>query len=87
MELGQKDKGGVERGKDYNHSSFCDLVLNDLLGIKPKLNSTIEINPLIPDNWKWFAVKNINYQGKKIDIFWDENGKKFGLGKGTHNFC
>ena len=87
MEPGQKDKGGVERGKDYNHSSFCDLVLNDLLGIKPKLNNTIEINPLIPDNWKWFAVKNINYQGKKIDIVWDENGKKFGLGKGTHNFC
>ena len=81
-----KDKGGVERGKDYNHSSFCDLVLNDLLGIKPKLNSTIEINPLIPDNWKWFAVKNINYQGKKIDIFWDENGKKFGLGKGLTIF-
>ena len=81
-----KDKGGVERGKDYNHSSFCDLVLNDLLGIKPKLNSTIEINPLIPDNWEWFAVKNINYQGKKIDIFWDENGKKFGLGKGLTIF-
>ena len=81
-----KDKGGVERGKDYNHSSFCDLVLNDLLGIKPKLNDTIEINPLIPDNWEWFAVKNINYQGRKIDIFWDENGKKFGLGKGLTIF-
>tara|TARA_A100001011_G_scaffold260132_1_gene268617 strand:- start:2615 stop:4276 length:1662 start_codon:yes stop_codon:yes gene_type:complete len=81
-----KDKGGVERGKDYNHSSFCDLVLNDLLGVKPKLNSTIEINPLIPDNWEWFAVKNINYQGKKIDIVWDENGKKFGLGKGLTIF-
>ena len=81
-----KDKGGVERGKDYNHSGFCDLVLNDLLGIKPKLNSTIEINPLIPDNWEWFAVKNINYQNKKIDIVWDENGKKFGLGKGLTIF-
>ncbi len=81
-----KDKGGVERGKDYNHSSFCDLVLNDLLGIKPKLNSMIEINPLIPDNWEWFAVKNINYQGKKIDIVWDENGDKFGLGKGLTIF-
>tara|TARA_B100000963_G_C22598025_1_gene658831 strand:+ start:182 stop:1843 length:1662 start_codon:yes stop_codon:yes gene_type:complete len=81
-----EDKGGVERGKDYNHSSFCDLVLNDLLGIKPKLNNTIEINPLIPDNWEWFAVKNINYQGKKIDIVWDENGKKFGLGKGLTIF-
>ena len=56
------------------------------MGIKPKLNSTIEINPLIPDNWEWFAVKNINYQNKKIDIVWDENGKKFGLGKGLTIF-
>ena len=79
-------KGGVERGKDYNHSSFCDLVLNDLLGIKPKLNSTIEINPLIPDNWEWFAVKNINYQGKKIDIVWDKSGEKYELGKGLTIF-
>ena len=85
-ETWSEGKGGVERGKDYNHSSFCDLILNDLLGIKPKLNSTIEINPLIPDNWEWFAVKNINYQGKKIDIVWDENGKKFGLGKGLTIF-
>jgi len=79
-------KGGVERGKDYNHSSFCDLVLNDLLGIKPKLNSTIEINPLIPDNWEWFAVKNVNYQGKKIDIVWDKSGEKYELGKGLTIF-
>ena len=44
-----KDKGGVERGKDYNHSGFCDLVLSDLLGIKkPSINNSIEINPLIP---------------------------------------
>ena len=81
-----ENKGGIERGKDYNHSGFCDLVLNDLLGIKPKLNGTIEINPLIPNNWEWFAVKNINYQGKKIDIVWDENGKKFGVGKGLTIF-
>ena len=79
-------KGGVERGKDYNHSSFCDLVLNDLLGIKPKLNCTIEINPLIPDDWDWFVVKNINYQGKRIDIVWDKNDKKYGLGKGLTIF-
>ena len=81
-----EDKGGVERGKDYNHSSFCDLILNDLLGIKPKLNSMIEINPLIPDNWRWFAVKNINYQGKKIDVVWDKDGQKYGLGKGLTIF-
>ncbi len=33
-----KEKGGVERGKDYNHSGFCDLVINDLIGLKPQLD-------------------------------------------------
>ena len=25
-----------ERGKDYNHSSFCDLVISGLLGLQPQ---------------------------------------------------
>jgi len=33
-------KGGEERGKDYNHSGFCDLVISDLLGLKPQMDGT-----------------------------------------------
>tara|TARA_Y100000741_G_scaffold54308_2_gene37428 strand:- start:1573 stop:3207 length:1635 start_codon:yes stop_codon:yes gene_type:complete len=80
------DKGGVERGKDYNHSGFTDLILSDLLGIKPQLNNTIEINPLIPDNWDWFAVDNISYQGEKMSLVWDGTGKKYNRGKGLMLF-
>ena len=80
------DKGGVERGKDYNHSGFTDLILSDLLGIKPQLNNTIEINPLIPDNWDWFAVDNIYYQGEKMSLVWDGTGKKYNRGKGLMLF-
>ena len=80
------DKGGVERGKDYNHSGFTDLILSDLLGIKPQLNKTIEINPLIPDNWDWFAVDNISYQGEKLSLVWDRTGKKYNRGKGLMLF-
>ena len=81
-----KDKGGIERGKDYNHSGFCDLVLSDLIGIKPNINNSIEINPLIPDDWEWFAVKNIHFQGKEIDLIWDRTGDKYHLGKGLMLF-
>ena len=80
------DKGGVERGKDYNHSGFTDLILSDLLGIKPQLNKTVEINPLIPDNWDWFAVDNISYQGEKMSLVWDGTGKKYNRGKGLMLF-
>jgi hypothetical protein len=77
-----EDKGGVERGKDYNHSGFCDLVLSDLIGIKPNIDNSIEINPLIPVDWEWFAVENIHFQGKEIDLIWDKKGNQYGLGKG-----
>ena len=81
-----KDKGGVERGKDYNHSGFCDLVLSDLLGIKPNINNSIEIKPLIPQDWEWFAAENIPFQGKEISLIWDKTGEKYGLGKGLMLF-
>ena len=80
------EKGGVERGKDYNHSGFTDLILSDLIGIKPKLNSTIEINPLVPDEWDWFAVDNLYYQGEKFYLIWDRTGKKYNRGKGLKLF-
>jgi len=79
-------KGGVERGKDYNHSGFTDLILSDLLGIKPKIDNTIEINPLIPDDWEWFAVDNLYFQGKKFSLIWDKTGKKYNRGNGLSLF-
>ena len=81
-----EEKGGVERGKDYNHSGFCDLVLSDLLGINPNINNSIEINPLIPSDWEWFAAENIPFQGKEISLVWDKTGKHYNLVKGLMLF-
>ncbi len=77
-----KEKGGVERGKDYNHSGFCDLIISDLIGIKPNINKSLEINPLIPIDWDWFAIENIHYQGKEIDLIWDKTGGHYNAGEG-----
>ncbi len=80
------EKGGVERGKDYNHSGFCDLVISDLLGLKPQVDNRIEINPLIPEKWDWFCLDRVYYQGKEITIIWDKNGDKYKKGKGLMLF-
>ncbi len=77
-----EEKGGFERGKDYNHSGFCDLVLSDLLGIKPNFDNFIEINPLIPNGWEWFAIEKIPFRDKEISIVWDKTGNYYNLGKG-----
>lgn len=76
-------KGGVERGKDYNHSGFCDLIINDLVGIIPSLNDQLIINPLIPeDKWDWFCLDHLQYHNHIITIIWDRNGNKYKKGKG-----
>lgn len=83
-ETGWSDKkGGKERGKDYNHSSFCDLVISGLVGLRPRSDNRIEVNPLVPeDTWDWFCLDNVLYHGKIITIVWDKNGKKYNKGKG-----
>ena len=39
----KKMKGGEERGKDYNHSTFCDLLISELLGLPPRADNIIEV--------------------------------------------
>jgi len=81
------DKGGVERGKDYNHSTFCDLIISGLIGIRPQPDNRIIVNPLLPDNtWKYFCLDNILYHGKILTVMYDETGKQYGKGKGFFVF-
>lgn len=76
-------KGGVERGKDYNHSSFCNLIISGLMGIRPQDDGSIIVNPLIPDGyWEYFCLDNVYCQGKNITIIYDKKGSKYGKGKG-----
>lgn len=76
-------KGGKERGKDYNHSTFCDLIISGLIGLKPRNDNRIEVNPLLPENqWDWFCLDNILYHGKIITILWDSTGNRYNKGKG-----
>ncbi|MDN3548681.1 MGH1-like glycoside hydrolase domain-containing protein [Mucilaginibacter aquaedulcis] len=83
----QKNNGGEERGKDYNHSSFCDLVITGLIGLRPQDDNTVIINPLIPAKaWDWFCLDNIAYHGKTLTIMYDKFGSRYGKGKGLMCF-
>jgi hypothetical protein len=73
----------VERGKDYNHSAFCDFIISDLVGIRPEMGIRLTIQPLIPENyWDWFCLDRVKYHGKMLTILWDKEGSKYNLGKG-----
>lgn len=81
-------KGDIPRSRFYNHSGFCDLVISDLVGLKPRPDNIVEICPLVPENkWDWFCLDNVTYQGKQLTIVWDKTGKKYGRGKGLKVFA
>jgi hypothetical protein len=77
-----KEKGDVERGKDYNHSGFCDLVISDLLGLKPQIDGSIKIKPMVPESWDWFCIDRVLSNGREIRVVWDKYGEKYKIGKG-----
>jgi hypothetical protein len=81
-------KGGEERGKDYNHSTYCDLVITGLAGLRPRADDTVEVNPLVPDGrWIWFCLDNVRYHGRTLTIVWDKDGTRYGKGKGLRVFA
>ena len=59
-----------ERGKDYNHSTFCDLVISGLVGVVPNADGGLTVDPLAPADWDYFVLENLRYRGHDVDIRW-----------------
>lgn len=80
-------KGDDPRSKFYNHSTFADIVIQDLIGVKPTMDDRFTLSPLIPaGRWPYFALQHLSYKGRQVDIFWDEKGSRYGHGKGLSVF-
>ena len=86
--LKQRRQPPDERGKDYNHSTFCDLVISGVVGLRPRADDIIEVNPLVPEGtWDYFCLDNIAYHGRTLTIVWDNNGQRYGRGVGLRVFA
>ena len=80
-------KGGKERGKDYNHSTYNDLIITGLIGLRPRADNVVEINPLLGEGtWEYFCLDNLLYHGRNLTILWDKTGKKYNKGQGLSLF-
>ena len=81
-------KGGRERGKDYNHSTYCDLIITGLVGLRPRADDTVEVNPLVPaEAWDYFCLDQIRYHGRWLTILYDKTGQRYGKGAGLRVFA
>lgn len=79
-------KGGRERGRDYNHSTFCDNVISGLFGVRPAAGR-VEIQPLLPAAWGWACLDGIPCRGRLVTVLWDRTGERYGRGSGFHVFA
>jgi len=72
-----------ERGKDYNHSTFCDLIVTGLVGLRPQPDDKVEVNPLVPEGaLDYFCLDNVAYHGHTLTILYDKTGERYQRGKG-----
>ena len=80
-----KQRGDVipDRGKDYNHSTFVDNIIADLIGLHADERGRISLNPLLPQGyWDWFALMDVSLAGHRVDVIYDRTGRHYGRGKG-----
>ena len=66
----------------YFHSSYNDLIITGLVGLRPRADNLVEVNPLAPDNWDYFALDDLNYHGQRLSIIWDKTGARYNRGRG-----
>ncbi|HEX6960864.1 MAG TPA: glycosyl hydrolase family 65 protein, partial [Lacipirellula sp.] len=73
----------AERSRYYNHSTFNDLVISGLVGIVPRADEVLVIDPLLPeDAWDWFCLDGVPYHGRTVTVAWDRDGSRYQRGTG-----
>ena len=64
------------------YPTFCDLIITGLVGLRPRPDNVIEINPLVPpDVLAFFCLDRLRYH-HDLTILYDRNGTQFNRGTG-----
>jgi hypothetical protein len=75
---GQWINGVNGRSRYYNHSTFADLLITGVVGLRPRADNTVEIWPLLPGGtWDWFCLDGVKYHGHTLTIIWDKDGTRY----------
>ena len=90
-----------DRGKDYMHSSFIDIVISGLVGIRGTVASSgasgasvfgevLDLAPLADASIDYFALDNVYFRGKNVTIAYDKAATRYakrGCAKGVDALC
>jgi hypothetical protein len=66
----------------YNHSSYNNLIITGLCGLRPSASDTLMINPLIDNSIQYFCLDEVLYHGHKLTVVYDRDGTRYKMGKG-----
>jgi hypothetical protein len=75
---------GLARSHHYNHSGYVDLVISGLVGLRPRADEVLEVNPLAPTDpadpnfLSYFSLQDAPYHGHLVGIAWDADGSRYG---------
>ncbi len=71
------------RSAHYNHSTYADLLITGVIGLRPRADDLVEIHPLLPpETWDWFCLDGVKYHGHMLTVIWDKDGTRYGRGAG-----
>ncbi|MCB1125328.1 MAG: glycoside hydrolase [Verrucomicrobiae bacterium] len=80
---GEWINGRDDRSRYYNHSTYADLLISGLVGLRPCEWNIVEIAPsLPPDAWDWFCLDGLRYHGRLLTVVWDRDGSRYHVGAG-----
>ena len=60
--------------QDYFHSTYPDMLIEDLIGFKASHDNNFSIESLLPqEKWEFFYLGDLRYHGHDIDIIWKKD--------------
>jgi len=84
---------GLPRSHHYAHSTYVDLILSGLIGIRPRADEVLEVDPLLPAGGAkderaigYFALEGLRYHGREVSVIYDADGSRYHIGRGLSVF-
>lgn len=83
---------GLPRSHNYNHSTYVDLIISGLIGLRPRSDNVLEVDPLLPVSGsepkpiRYFALEGVHYHGHNLTIVYDKDGAHYHRGAGVSLF-
>jgi hypothetical protein len=70
----------------YLHSSYNNLIISGMCGVRPSEGTSLVVNPLIDSNIQYFMLDDVSYHGHKLTVVYDRDGTKYNVGRGLNVF-